>query len=134
MFIYVTEVERRQLVFSKITWKSYDGNFMFKDSKKRITRSRKWNKDQKERKLKKDMQGATKLHKKTKEGTTRPDLKLEFNSCAPAVYAFPAPLVATIMLLIFKTLMASHKRVGVIVIAIAIVFYATFSNISDISL
>ena len=102
---------------------------MFKDSKKRITRSRKWNKDQKERKLKKDMQGATKLHKKTKEGTTRPDLKLEFNSCAPAVYAFPAPLVATIMLLILKTPMASYKRVGVIVI----VFNATFNNMSAIS-
>jgi hypothetical protein len=54
--------------------------------------------------IKNDMQGATKQHKKTKEE-------------------------ATIMLLIFKTLMASHKRVGVIVI----VFYATFSNISDIS-
>jgi hypothetical protein len=51
--------------------------------------------------IKKDMQGSTKLHHTTKEWTTRPDLKLEFNSCAPGVYAFPAPLVATIMLLIF---------------------------------
>ena len=99
-----------------------------------MARSRKWNKDQKEMKLKKTCKGRQTPHKKAKEGATRPDLKLEFNSCAPAVYAFPAPLVATIMLLIFKTLMASHKRVGVIVIAIAIVFYATFSNISDISL
>ena len=79
--------------------------------------------------IKKDIQGSTKLHKKTKEWTTRPDLKLEFHSCAPGVYAFPAPLVATIMLLIFKTPMASHKRVGVIVI----VFNATFNNISGIS-
>jgi hypothetical protein len=95
-----------------------------------MARSRKWNKDQKEMKLKKTCKGRKTPHKKAKEGATRPDLKLEFNSCAPGVYAFPAPLVATIMLLIFKTPMASHKRVGVIVI----VFNATFNNISDISL
>ena len=94
-----------------------------------MARSRKRNKDQKERKLKKTYKGRQTLHKKTKEWTTRPDLKLEFNSCAPGVYAFPAPLVATIMLLILETPMASHKRVGVIVI----VLNATFNNMSAIS-
>ena len=38
---------------------------------------------QKRKEIKKDMQGSTQLHHKTKEWTTRPDLKLEFNSCAP---------------------------------------------------
>ena len=127
-FIYVNEVERRQLVFIKITWKSYDGNFMFKDSK-RVKPEATNETRTKKRKLKKTYKGRQTQHKKTKEWATRPDLKLEFKSCAPRIYAFPVPLVATIMLLISKIPMTSHKRVRVIVIA----FNATFNNIIDIS-
>jgi len=58
---------------------------MFKDSKKEDNQKPQMEQRPKRKEIKKDIQGPTKLHHKTKEWTTRPDIKLGLNSFAPRV-------------------------------------------------